>query len=175
MNNFTIWLTGLSGSGKSTMAERFKKKYPNVVLLDGDILRKGICSDLGFSIEDRKENMRRLRELCKLFNSNGKKVITAFISPFEDERMKAKKEIEGCCIVYCKSSLEVCEYRDIKGLYKKARTGEIKDFTGIGSPFEVPENPDLILDTENQNVQDSFDQLEPFILYKNSGVDQWQI
>ena len=112
-----LWFTGLSGSGKTTLA----KQLPNFVNLDGDVLRTGLCSDLGFSDEDRIENMRRLRELCKIFEQNSISVVTSFISPFEAERVKAKKEIPNCYIVWIKSSVEECEKRDVKGLYKKAR------------------------------------------------------
>lgn len=150
-----IWLTGLSGSGKSTIANFMKDWRPNYVVLDGDVLRKGLCSDLGFSIEGRKENMRRLVELCELFIDAGHNVITAFISPFEETRQQIKTYIDKCYIVYCKASLEECERRDPKGLYKKARAGEIKEFTGIDSPYEVPKTPDIVLDTENQTPCDS--------------------
>jgi adenylylsulfate kinase len=149
------WLTGLSGSGKSTIAQEFVKKNKDFVLLDGDSLRTGLNSDLGFSDEDRKENLRRLREVCKLFVKNGKNVITAFISPFEEDRLLAKKEIPDCKIIYVKCSLDTCEIRDVKGLYKKARNGEIKQFTGIDSPFEEPKNPDLIIPTDELALKQS--------------------
>jgi len=152
--SYTLWFTGLSGSGKSTVAEKFKQMYPQFVLLDGDVVRKGLCSDLGFSKEDRSENMRRLIALCALFNSNDKCVITAFISPYEKWRMKAKETIRNCYIVYCNSDLNTCEKRDVKGLYKKARAGEIPEFTGISSPYEIPENADLVLDTQNKTVEE---------------------
>lgn len=158
----TLWLTGLSGSGKSTIANRFIKEYSDFVLLDGDVLRQGICSDLGFSIEDRQENLRRLIEICKLFNANGKNVITAFISPLEKMRVKAKEEIDNCKIIYCDSSLETCEKRDVKGLYKKARQGIIKNFTGIGSIYEIPKKPDLMLDTKNKSIKECYDEISMF-------------
>ena len=160
--SYTIWMTGLSGAGKSTIAEAYAKRH-DVVLLDGDVLRKGLCSDLGFSVEDRIENMRRLRALCKLFNDNGKDVITAFISPIEAERVKAKEEIPNCKIVYCNATLAKCELRDVKGLYKKARAGEIPNFTGIDSPFEPPECADLKLYTECKSVKECLADLEAFI------------
>jgi adenylyl-sulfate kinase len=153
MERATIWLTGLSGSGKSTIAEKLKKNKSDIVLLDGDALRKGLCSDLGFSIKDRKENMRRLRALCKLFNENGKDVITACISPFEEDRVKAKEEIPNCKVVWCNSSFEKCEERDVKGLYTLARKGLILFFTGMTSPFEEAACADLTLDTENESVE----------------------
>lgn len=157
--NYTIWMTGLSGSGKSTIADKIKEIYPEMVLLDGDVVRNGLCSDLGFSNKDRKENMRRLRELCWLFNDNDKNVITAFISPFEFERILAKQRITDCHIVYCNSDLETCEKRDVKGLYKKAREGIIPKFTGISSPFEKPECADLILDTQNESIDNCTNKL----------------
>lgn len=163
MNNKVLWLTGLSGSGKSTLAEMLKKDYPNIVLLDGDVLRNDLCNDLGFSDEDRIENMRRLRALCRLFVKEGKDVVTAFISPFESERIKARDTIPNCHIVYIKTSLEVCEARDVKGLYKKARSGIIPNFTGIGSPFEEPENPDLVVNTTGF-VLNSYRELENYWL-----------
>jgi len=154
MSGITLWMTGLSGSGKSTIAENFVNARSNVVLLDGDIVRKGLCSDLGFSAEDRAENMRRLIELCALFNKNGKDVITAFISPYEEWRQKAVERIDNCHIVYCWSDLKTCELRDVKGLYKKARAGEIPEFTGIDSPYEIPVEPDLVLHTGTKSVRE---------------------
>ena len=156
----TLWMTGLSGSGKSTIAERFSHDF---TILDGDIIRKGLCSDLGFSAEDRKENLRRLREVCRLFSLAGKDVITAFISPFEEDRLKAKAHIPNCHIVWCKSSLKKCEDRDVKGLYKKARTGEILKFTGISSPYEEPEYVDLVLDTENATIDECCEKINDYI------------
>lgn len=153
-----IWMTGLSGSGKSTIAERVKKILPDIVVLDGDVLRQGLCSDLGFSEKDRRENMRRLREICKLFVNNGKTVITAFISPYEDERKRARHEIPNCKIVYINASLEKCEERDVKGLYAKARSGEIKEFTGVSAPFEPPDYDscyDLRISTDDLTIDES--------------------
>jgi len=162
--NKTFWLTGLSGSGKSTLAKMLKEQYPDIVLLDGDVLRKttGLCADLGFEIGDRRENMRRLRALCKLFNDNGKDVITSFICPIEEDRLLAKKSLTNCYVIWCKSSLQVCEDRDVKGLYKKAREGVIPCFTGIDSPFEDVECADLILDT-TKDVNDTYKDLLTFI------------
>lgn len=158
-----IWLTGLSGSGKSTLAEEMIRRFPDqFVLLDGDALRAGLCSDLGFSDKDRKENQRRLMELCKLYVSQGKSVITAFISPFEEERQKARLEIPGCYVVHVHAPIELCEERDPKGLYAKVRRGEIKRFTGVDSTYQEPEHPDLLIDT-NEPHAESFRQLQKFI------------
>lgn len=162
MDNFTIWFTGFSGSGKSTLANKLKNDYSEFVYLDGDILRKGISSDLGFSEKDRTENNRRLIEICKLFNSNGKNVVTTFISPFEKIREKAKREINNCYIIWCNSSLEKCEERDVKGLYKKVREGKIKEFTGITSPYDFPQIYDLKINTE-KSIEESYLQLYEFI------------
>jgi len=155
-----IWFTGLSGSGKSTLANVFQnylfKENKLVYVLDGDNIRSGLNSDLDFSEKGRMENIRRISEVAKLFSQAGFIVITAFISPFRSDREKAK-EIIGSCFreVYIEASIETCESRDVKGLYKKARSGEIKNFTGLNSPFEVPTNPDLIINTSNTNIEDS--------------------
>lgn len=150
---YTIFFTGLSGSGKSTIANALVKYIPDVIILDGDVIRKGLNNDLGFSALDRIENIRRVIELCKLLNSVGKNVISAFICPFEKLRLKAKKEIERCILVYCECSLNICEYRDPKGLYKLARAGKIKEFTGIDSPFEKPSSEaDIVLNTVDYTV-----------------------
>lgn len=169
--NYTIWMTGLSGSGKSTLAQMCKEKDPDLVILDGDALRGGLCSDLGFSIDDRRENMRRLRALCKLFNDNGKNVITAFISPIEEERRKAQLEIPNCHVVWCDSPLEVCERRDVKGLYKKARAGKIPEFTGISSPFEEPKCADVLLDTGRLPAEKCLSRLIRFIQVVNQAPE----
>jgi len=160
MNTKTIWLTGLSGAGKSTIAEAFRKKHPEWVLLDGDVLRTGLCSDLKFSKEDRDENIRRAVEVARLFNKEGKNVIAAFITPFEVDRLMVKEKISRSLMVYCSTSLEICEKRDVKGLYKKARNGEIKDFTGISSPFEYPDSADIILNTGSSTIDECLDVLE---------------
>ena len=171
-----LWFTGLSGSGKSTLANRIKKQFPKYVLLDGDALRKSLSCELGFSIEDRKENMRRLIELCKIFIANDISVITAFISPFDDARRKAKEEIETlggqCYIIWCKCSLAKCQMRDPKGLYMKVAKGEIENFTGITSPYEPPSKPymeaDLVLDTERDDVNESVNNIIRFLIEKKN-------
>ena len=147
-----LWFTGLSGSGKSTISQEIKKTYPEYFILDGDILRSGICSDLGFSDSDRKENMRRVKELCKLLISQNISILATFISPFEENRNEIKHYLGNCSIIWCAADLEKCEKRDVKGLYRKARNGIIPNFTGISSPYEVPKNPDLKIETGNVEI-----------------------
>ncbi len=149
-----FWFTGLSGAGKSTLAhtveESLHQQGYRTFVLDGDNVRHGLCADLGFSEEDRKENIRRIGHMAMLYVEAGIVVLTAFISPFRADRDNVRK-IAGADFneIYCKCSLEVCEERDVKGLYKRARAGEIPDFTGISSPYEVPEFADLTIDTES--------------------------
>ncbi|GIP43227.1 adenylyl-sulfate kinase [Paenibacillus sp. J45TS6] len=163
--NFTnpkvIWLTGLSGSGKTTLATHLKEvlmehDYP-CYILDGDQVRKGLNQDLGFSPADRKENLRRIGEVSKLFLDAGLFVIAAFISPHEEDRQMVKKMFEpGQFVeVYVNCSLEECEARDPKGLYLKARKGEILHFTGVSAPYEIPNKPDIIIDTELLDIKNS--------------------
>ena len=148
-----LWFTGLSGSGKSTLAhaveERLHLMGCRTYVFDGDNVRHGICGDLGFSLEDRSENMRRIAEMVNLFLDSGVISLTAFISPLQADRERVKKIIgpENIIEVYCNCPLEICEERDVKGLYKKARAGEIKNYTGISSPYEAPKNPDIELHT----------------------------
>lgn len=165
-----VWLTGLSGSGKSTIAvsleRRLLDKGFKAYLLDGDTVRSGLNKDLGFSEEDRKENIRRIGEVCKLMHDAGLIVITAFISPYQADRDFVRSLIpnKGFKEVYVKASLETCESRDVKGLYKKARKGIIKDFTGIDSPYQPPLNPEVILDTEKEKEDVSVDILLDYLL-----------
>lgn len=153
-----IWFTGLSGSGKTILAAYVSKMLQTrglaVYTLDGDQLRGGLNSDLGFSDEDRSENIRRAAEVAKLFADAGFCVLATFISPFEADRMKAREIVgsEKFKELYVQCPLDVCEERDVKGLYRKARAGQIKHFTGIDSPYEAPVNPDLIVSTSGQNV-----------------------
>jgi len=156
-----IWFTGLSGSGKSTLAVQleailFSKGY-KTYLLDGDNIRAGINKDLSFTDADRIENIRRIGEVSKLMLEAGVVVLSAFISPFQSDRDQVKKIVgAGNYIeVFVDTPLEVCEQRDVKGLYKKARAGEIKNFTGIDSAYEIPENPDIIIQTHILSVDDS--------------------
>ena len=160
-----IWFVGLSGSGKSTLAseleDRLFKKGFNTYILDGDNIRSGLNNDLDFSDQSRKENIRRISEVAKLFADAGVIVLTAFISPFEEDRKIARQLIgdKDFIEIYVDCPLEVCEERDVKGLYKKAREGKIKNFTGIDSPFEIPKNPEVIVDTANNSLQFCSDQL----------------
>ena len=156
-----LWFTGLSGSGKSTLAHAIEAYLYELdistYVLDGDNIRQGLCGDLGFSDVDRVENIRRIGEVAKLLTDAGVLTITAFISPFKSDRAEVKKRFakQDFIEVYCQCPVEVCEARDVKGLYKKARAGEIKQFTGISSPYEAPEQADLVLDTSALSLDDS--------------------
>ena len=155
-----FWLTGLSGSGKSTMAKQLERQLFNegfvVQVLDGDNVRSGINNNLGFSEDDRKENIRRIAEIAKLFSRSGIVTICSFVSPKNDLREMAQRIIgDEFHLVYISSSLKKCEERDVKGLYAKARKGEIKNFTCIDAPFDIPSNPHLTLDTEKDTIEDS--------------------
>ncbi|MCG7939644.1 MAG: adenylyl-sulfate kinase [Candidatus Thiodiazotropha lotti] len=160
-----LWFTGLSGSGKSTLAhaleERLHQRGCRTYVFDGDNVRHGLCNDLGFSIDDRTENIRRIGEMSKLFVDAGVIALTAFISPIREDRNKARELFaEGDFIeVYIRASIETCESRDVKGLYKKARDGIIKNFTGISSPYDEPENPEIVVDTKNREVDECVDSL----------------
>ncbi|WP_144553744.1 adenylyl-sulfate kinase [Peribacillus simplex] len=164
-----IWLTGLSGSGKSTLANLLENilytEDVRTYLLDGDNLRHGVNRNLGFDTEDRKENIRRAAEVGKLFVDAGVVVIAAVISPFDEDRQVARSIFEDgeFVEVYVKCTLEECELRDPKGLYKKARTGEIQNFTGITQPYEEPKNPELILDTSVLSLDEASKKLLEFI------------
>jgi adenylylsulfate kinase len=154
-----LWFTGLSGAGKSTLANAVNSALFEQGLacyvLDGDNIRHGLCNDLGFSDADREENIRRIGEVAKLFLDAGVVVLTAFVSPFRADRDRARALVEpGDFIeIHCAADLEVCESRDTKGLYAKARAGEIKEFTGISSPYEAPDNPELRVDTGHGDLE----------------------
>ena len=157
----TIWFTGLSGSGKSALANEIEKRLSvsgyYTMLLDGDNVRLGLNQDLGFEPEDRIENIRRIAEVAKLMNDAGLIVLTSFISPFQSDRENAKRIIgeENFVEVYVSTPLEVCERRDVKGLYQKAREGEIPNFTGISSPYEAPEHAEIVIDTSERLLEES--------------------
>ena len=159
--SFVLWFTGLSGSGKSTLAHVLEEELFNAgfrtYVLDGDNIRHGLNSNLEFSDNDRKENIRRIGEVSKLMIDAGIVVMTAFISPYEEERNVVRKLIpSGEFIeIYCKASLETCEKRDVKGFYKRARAGEIINYTGIDSPYEAPEDSELVIDTDKETLNDS--------------------
>jgi len=160
-----VWLTGLSGAGKSTLAMSLERRLfdagRNVYVLDGDIVRSGLCSDLGFSEDDRAENIRRIGEVARIMADAGLLVIVAFISPFcaDRDRVRAGMPVGRFTEVHVSTPLEICEQRDTKGLYAKARAGELSDFTGISSPYEEPEYPEVRLPTEQLSVDECVDRI----------------
>lgn len=174
--SFVLWFTGLSGSGKSTIAnvveqELFKKGFKTYIL-DGDNIRSGINKGLSFSEEDRHENLRRIAEVGKLFVDAGIITIGAFVSPLEKDR-KLVKDIIGkqdFVEIFVNTSLAECERRDVKGLYKKARAGEIKNFTGIDSPYESPQNPDILIETEKESIEEVVKKVITFVENKLENV-----
>ena len=169
-----LWFTGLSGSGKSTLAhaveDRLYEMACRTYVLDGDNVRHGLCGDLGFSDQDRVENIRRVGEVAKLFTEAGVITLTAFISPFIADRDRVRGLVkDGDFIeIYCQCALEVCESRDVKGLYKKARAGEIPEFTGINSPYEEPKNAEIIVDTAALSLEESVDKVIGYM--KEKGI-----
>ncbi|HET8887184.1 MAG TPA: adenylyl-sulfate kinase [Salinimicrobium sp.] len=166
---FVLWFTGLSGSGKSTLANLAEKNLflqnIHTYTLDGDNIRGGLNNNLGFSEEDRSENQRRIAEVCKLFVDAGIVVIAAFIAPLEKDREMMRKIIgeDRFIEIFVDTSLEECERRDVKGLYKKARAGEIKNFTGINAPYESPKNPDITIKTEELSINEAVIKIMDFI------------
>jgi len=154
-----LWFTGLSGSGKSTLAhaveEALHRRGCRTFVLDGDNVRHGLCGDLGFSAQDRQENIRRIGEVAKIFMEAGVIVLTAFISPYREDRERVRGIVErGDFIeIYCDTPIEICESRDVKGLYKKARSGQLAEFTGISSPYEAPENCELSVHTGTTDLE----------------------
>ncbi|MBK8567490.1 MAG: adenylyl-sulfate kinase [Saprospiraceae bacterium] len=165
-----LWMTGLSGSGKSTIGQQLERRLLELgffaQMLDGDNIRTGINGNLGFSIEDRQENIRRIAEVAKLYLNSGVIVICSFISPTEKIRAFAKEIIgeNDFLEVFIDAPLEVCEDRDVKGLYQKARAGQIKDFTGIDSPFEAPDTPALVIETANLTIEESLHKIMNYLL-----------
>ncbi len=164
-----LWFTGLSGAGKSTLAhaveERLHQLGCRTFVLDGDNVRHGLCADLGFSAADRAENIRRIGEMSKLFIEAGVITLTAFISPFRNDRKRVRALVApGDFIeIYCRCALDVCEQRDVKGLYKRARAGEIQEFTGISAPYEEPENPELVVETDRMPLEVCTDRVMAFL------------
>lgn len=160
---FTIWFTGLSGAGKSTLSEvieqRLKANGRNVEVLDGDIVRTHLSKGLGFSREDRDTNIKRIAFVCSLLTRNGVACISAAISPYRETRDWARKEIGNFVEVYVKCPLEVCRQRDVKGLYKLAYEGKIKEFTGVSDPYEEPVHPELIVETDKETVEESVERI----------------
>jgi adenylylsulfate kinase (apsK) len=169
-----IWFTGLSGSGKSTLAVQLEAALHargfKTYLLDGDNIRSGLNKDLAFTDDARIENIRRISEVCKLFLDAGVVLLSAFISPFQADREQVKEIVggENYIEVFVDAPLEVCEQRDVKGLYKKARAGEVKNFTGITSPYEKPTSPDVVIATDKMSVEESLKVLMQAILPKIS-------
>ncbi|GAA5219872.1 adenylyl-sulfate kinase [Membranihabitans marinus] len=165
-----FWLTGLSGSGKSTLALKLEKSLLKLnhlsTILDGDNVRSGLCKDLTFIEADREENVRRISELAKLFVRNGIVTICSFVSPLQSMRQLAKETIGASDfhLIHVKASVETCIQRDTKGLYKMALGGELKNFTGIDAPFDLPENPDLVLDTEEESEESNIQILLNYVL-----------
>jgi len=167
---FCLWFTGLSGSGKSTVAELVEKKLKEKGLdlqhLDGDVVRQDLTKDLGFSKEDRDKNIQRVSFVAELLDSHGIPVITTFISPFREERQHAREKIDNFIEVYVKCPLQVCEKRDVKGLYKKARAGQIPSFTGISQPYEEPEHPEIVLETDKETIEESAQKVINYLIKK---------
>jgi len=156
---FTLWFTGLSGSGKSTVADAVEKELRGrglkVELLDGDVVRQSLSRDLGFSKEDRDKNIERVTFVAKLLSRNGVATLVSFISPYKEKRDAARKEVENFVEVYVKCPVEECIKRDVKGHYKKALNGEIQNFTGVSDPYEEPENPEILLETDRETLGES--------------------
>jgi adenylylsulfate kinase len=160
---FTIWFTGLSGSGKSTLSEVIEKRLRsigrNVEILDGDVVRTHLSKGLGFSREDRDTNIKRIAFVCGLLTRNGVICISAAIAPYREAREWARQEIGNFVEIYVKCPLEVCRQRDVKGLYKLVDEGKIKNFTGVDDPYEEPENPDLVVETSNESIEESINRI----------------
>ena len=181
---FTIWLTGLSGAGKSTLARLIERRLRaldrNVEVLDGDVVRTHLSKGLGFSREDRDTNIKRIAFVCNLLTRNGVVSIAAAISPYREAREWARNEIGNFVEVYVKCPLEVCRQRDVKGLYKQVEEGKIKGFTGVDDPYEEPEHPELVIETDKEMVEESVNlifaklvelgYLAPEEVYEDAGI-----
>ncbi|GCE27241.1 adenylyl-sulfate kinase [Dictyobacter alpinus] len=156
---FTIWFTGLSGAGKSTLSEiieqRLRARGRNVEVLDGDVVRTHLSKGLGFSKEDRDTNIKRIAFVCGLLTRNGVVCISAAISPYREAREWARQEIGNFVEIYVKCPLDVCRQRDVKGLYKLVDEGKVKNFTGVDDPYEEPENPELVIETDKESIEES--------------------
>jgi adenylylsulfate kinase len=167
---FVLWFTGLSGAGKSTTADEVHKLLKNngnkIERLDGDEVRENLTNRLSFTKEDRDENIRRVGFVAKLLSRNGVGVIASFISPYKQQRDDLRRKIENFILVYVNAPLEVCEDRDPKGLYKKARKGEIKNFTGISDPYDIPKNPDIEVKTDEMNSEDCAEKVLEYLKEK---------
>jgi len=165
---FCLWFTGLSGSGKSTitthLVKELRRRDSKLEVLDGDVVRENLSKGLGFSKEDRDTNIRRIAFVANLLSRNDVPVITAAISPYRDIRDEARQMMGDRFVeAYVKASVETCEERDVKGLYAKARSGEIKEFTGVSDPYEPPENPELVIETEQQSPEESAQQIISYL------------
>lgn len=156
---FCLWFTGLPCSGKTTIAKALipiiKERGINIERLDGDVVRQSLCRDLGFSKEDRDKNIERATFVAKMLSRNDVGVMCCFVSPYREARKKAREECTNFIEAYTKASVEACTKRDVKGMWKKALAGEIKDFTGVDDPYEEPENPEIFIDTDNETVEES--------------------
>ena len=167
--SFILWFTGFSGSGKSTVAHRLEEQlFKNGVrtyVLDGDNIRTGLNRDLGFSAQDREENIRRIGEVAKLFVDAGIVVLTAFISPYKKDRAIVRNlvGVDEFVEIYVRCPLEICEQRDVKGLYRKARLGMVKQFTGIDHPYEEPEIPEIVIETDKMNIEQCVEEILKFL------------
>ncbi len=171
-NGFVLWFTGLSGSGKTTVAKaviaRLEKEFPQqkIERLDGDVVREHLTKDLGFSKEDRQTNLGRVRFVAELLSRNDVGVLSSFISPYKEDREQIRKQATNFIEVFVNAPLEVCESRDVKGLYQKAREGVIKEFTGISDPYEAPEKPEIELRTDLEEIAESADKVVKYLVEK---------
>ena len=171
--SIVLWFTGLSGAGKSTLAhaleERLHEMGCRTFVFDGDNVRHGLNSDLGFSKQHRRENLRRIGEMCKLFIEAGVVAITAFISPYKEDRLVVRQMFNNGDFIeiFCDCDLDICERRDVKGMYAKARKGEISEFTGISAPYEIPENAEIIVNTGHSTLEDCVQEIIEYLIKIN--------